>query len=191
MSAGTFARALAFVLAHEGRYDNDPRDPGGETKWGIAARFYSPSKIESILGRRVAIKDLSQEDAARIYRRDYWDRLRCDEYPWPLALAVMDCAVVPGQGAAAMCLQREAGAMADGVIGPATHRAVAQSVANLGAVELGRRVARARLRWFEGAIKKNPGLSVFRAGWTARCVDVGWAAAETPEPNIERETSWT
>lgn len=177
MSADNFARALHFVLLHEGEYDNDPRDPGGETKWGIAASFYTPEKIESLLGRRVAIKDLTQADAARIYRHDYWDRLRCDEYPWPLALAVFDCAVVPGPGAAAMILQKEAGAMPDGVVGPKTLAAVKEEIEHgSGALELARRVTRARYLWFEGAIKKNPRLACYRAGWASRCLDVGWAA---------------
>lgn len=171
-----FARALAFTLAHEGGYGNHPADPGGETKYGIAARFYPPEKRRAILGRDVSIRDLTPDDAARIYRRDYWDRLKCDALPWPLCLAVFDCAVVPGQGAAAMILQRECGAKADGIIGPATMSAVAKEIEFKGARDLARRVTRARLRWFEFAIKKNPALSVFRAGWSARCLDLGWAA---------------
>lgn len=176
MSDETFRRALAFTLEHEGGYGNHPADPGGETKYGIAARFYLPEKRRAILGRDVAIRDLTTADAALIYRRDYWQRLRCDEYPWPLALAVFDCAVVPGQGAAAMILQREAMAVADGIIGPATMAAVAKEIEFKGARDLARRVTRARLRWFEYAIKRAPGLAVFRAGWAARCCDVGWAA---------------
>ena len=177
MSDDNFARSLVFTLAHEGGYTDDPRDPGGETKYGIAARFYPPEKLNDILGRWVSIADLTTADAARIYMRDYWRPLRCEALPWPLCLTVFDCAVVPGQGAAAMILQRECGAMPDGVVGPATLRAVAQTVANLGAHEIARRVTIGRLAWFEKSIKKNPGLAVFRPGWANRCIDLGWAAA--------------
>jgi lysozyme family protein len=176
VSRDNFARALAFTLAHEGGYTNDPRDPGGETKYGIAARFYPPEKLKAILGRAVAIADLTMEDAAAIYARDYWRPLKCDSLPWPLCLAVFDCAVVPGQSAAARILQREAGAEPDGVLGPRTMDAIAAALIRPGPVELARRVTIARLARFEKAIKRNPGLSVFRPGWSNRCCDVGWAA---------------
>ncbi|MBI5343968.1 MAG: hypothetical protein HZB83_01285, partial [Deltaproteobacteria bacterium] len=47
-----FERAIAFVLRHEGGYANDPRDPGGETNFGISKRAYP----------MLNIKDLSVED---------------------------------------------------------------------------------------------------------------------------------
>jgi lysozyme family protein len=61
----SFDQIMAFVLKHEGGYVNDPRDPGGETKYGISKRAYP----------RVNIKALTLEGAREIYRRDYWDRL--------------------------------------------------------------------------------------------------------------------
>jgi hypothetical protein len=59
-----FERAVAFVLRHEGGYVNDPRDPGGETKYGISKRAYP----------RLDIKGLTEADAKEIYRRDYWEK---------------------------------------------------------------------------------------------------------------------
>jgi lysozyme family protein len=59
----TFKRAVEEVLLFEGGYSNDPDDPGGETKYGISARF-NP-EVESI-------PDLTIEDASDIYYRDYW-----------------------------------------------------------------------------------------------------------------------
>ena len=57
------------LLSHEGGYVNDPRDPGGETQWGISKRSY-PS---------VNIKALTREGAIEIYRRDFWERSRADD----------------------------------------------------------------------------------------------------------------
>ncbi len=56
-----FAVALEKVLAHENGYVNDPDDPGGETKFGISKRSYA----------NLNIKDLTREQAAEIYYRDF------------------------------------------------------------------------------------------------------------------------
>lgn len=78
-----FDRALVFVLSKEGGYVNDPRDPGGETKFGISKKAYPD----------LTIKNLTKEDAADIYRIDYWQKAGCQELEWPLNLVVFDTAV--------------------------------------------------------------------------------------------------
>lgn len=83
---GAFDRALAFVLAREGGYVNDPRDPGGETKYGISRRAYP----------QLDIKGLTHADAGAIYARDYWTPAGCDQLPAALAIAVFDTAVNSG-----------------------------------------------------------------------------------------------
>lgn len=75
-----FEMAINFVLPHEGGYVNDPKDPGGETKYGISKRKYP----------NVDIKNLSDLDAVAIYRRDYWDRNFLDKYSLPFCVAVFD-----------------------------------------------------------------------------------------------------
>jgi len=57
-----FDRAVDLVLQLEGGYVNDPRDPGGETKYGISKRSYPD----------VDIAALTREDAIAIYHRDFW-----------------------------------------------------------------------------------------------------------------------
>lgn len=108
-----FERAVLFILDEEGGYANDPHDAGGETKFGISNRAYPD----------LDIKNLSASDAVRIYQRDYWARLRCDELPRGLNLLVFDAAVNQGQPAAAMMLQQAAGVKADGIVGPITLKA--------------------------------------------------------------------
>ena len=78
-----FERSIAFVLRHEGVYVNDPRDPGGETKYGISKRAYP----------MLNIKDLSVEDAKLIYRKEYWDRAGCGALDWPLCFVHFDACV--------------------------------------------------------------------------------------------------
>lgn len=73
---------------------NDPHDPGGETNFGISKRSYP----------NLDIRNLTADDAVRIYRQDYWLPAGCDKLPAPLALLVFDTAVNMGLGAAAKLL---------------------------------------------------------------------------------------
>ena len=77
--------ALAFTLQWEGgsKYTNDPDDPGGETKYGIAKKAH-PSED---------IKNLTLERATELYKIGYWFDL-----PEPLATAAFDTAVNVGRG---------------------------------------------------------------------------------------------
>lgn len=81
-----FDRVMAFILAEEGGYVNNPADPGGETKYGISKRAY-PSED---------ITNLTVDRAKAIYRRDYWTPLGLDAEKYGPALVLMDCAVNQG-----------------------------------------------------------------------------------------------
>lgn len=107
-----FDTAFQFVLKFEGGYVNDPNDPGGETKFGISKRAY-PS---------VDIKNLTHSEAKAIYRRDYWDKLRLDQMPDKIRLALFDTAVNSGVTAAIKCLQAALIVEQDGIIGPITRQ---------------------------------------------------------------------
>lgn len=111
-----FDQAVDFVLKEriEGGYVNDPRDPGGETNFGISKRSYP----------KVNMKTLTREGAIAIYKRDYWDAAGCDELPPKVAVAVFDCAVNQGVGIAKKLLQRAARVTPDGAIGPKTLAAI-------------------------------------------------------------------
>lgn len=110
----SFDKIIDRVLGHEGGYVNDPRDPGGETKFGISKRAYPA----------VDIKALTREAAVDIYRRDYWVRIRGAELPFGVAFQVLDAAINHGVGNAVRWLQRAAGVADDGLVGPLTLAAV-------------------------------------------------------------------
>lgn len=78
----------------EGGYVDDPRDKGGETKFGISKRSYP----------HVDIKALTLDDASLIYRRDFWDRIPFD-LPDDLHWMAFDAAVNHGLGRAASWLE--------------------------------------------------------------------------------------
>jgi lysozyme family protein len=112
-----FDTAFQRLIGHEGGYVNDPRDPGGETKFGISQRSYPGEDIPG----------LTLERAKAIYRRDFWGPAGCDAVPDGIKFDLFDMAVNSGVKPAVRTLQRAAGLAersVDGVLGPQTLRAV-------------------------------------------------------------------
>lgn len=108
--AMSFEKAFDHVVGLEGGYVDDKFDPGGVTKYGISKRAYPDEDISS----------LTLERAKELYRRDYWNVLRCEEMPWPLAMLVFDCGVNQGIQVAAKTLQKALGVVQDGSLGKIT-----------------------------------------------------------------------
>jgi lysozyme family protein len=116
-----------LVLRHEGGFTKNPKDPGnwtggavgaGElkgTKYGIAASTHPDLDIEN----------LTLEQAEAIYEQDYWPKVAGDQLPLPIAMAVLDAAVMSGTGGlhhkrAIAWLQEAIDVIDDGQLGPAT-----------------------------------------------------------------------
>ena len=97
-----FEKAFEIIIGHEGGYTADPRDRGNwdtgvigkgtlkGTKYGVSAMSYP----------HLDIKNLTLDDARRIYRANYWDAIGADQLPAPLALDAFDTAVNSGVGRA-------------------------------------------------------------------------------------------
>ncbi len=109
-----FDEAFASLIGFEGGYVNDPRDAGGETKFGISKRSYPQLDIAA----------LTLDQARAIYRTDYWDRMHADGLPAQLALQVFDGAVNSGIETSLRWLQKAAGVAQDGKIGKVTLYAI-------------------------------------------------------------------
>lgn len=109
-----FDDAFKDLIGHEGGYIHHPRDPGGETKYGITRRSYPNEDI----------RGMTLDRAKAIYRRDFWDAVRGDEMPYPVAFNVFDGAVNSGVRTSARWLQQAVGTRPDGIIGPITMTAI-------------------------------------------------------------------
>ena len=110
----TFDECFEKLIGHEGCYSNNPKDPGGETKWGVSKRAHPSLDIGS----------LTLDDAKKLYKRDYWERAQCDRLHPDLAFQVFDGAVNSGIGNSIRWLQEASGVAVDGVVGPLTLRKV-------------------------------------------------------------------
>jgi lysozyme family protein len=111
----SFAVAIGRLLGNEGGYVNDPRDPGGETNWGISKRSYP----------NLDIKALTRDQAIAIYQRDFWLKVDADQMPDVLGFQALDFAVNSGIDVTIRKLQSAAGVADDGHWGPVTKAAVA------------------------------------------------------------------
>ena len=109
-----FDGAFTNLIGIEGGYSNNPRDPGGETKFGISKRSYPNEDIPN----------LTVDRAKEIYLRDYWKSAGCDLVPEAIKFDLFDMAVNSGVKTATRTLQFAAGTLPDGVIGPKTFDAL-------------------------------------------------------------------
>jgi len=161
----SFETVVHMVLEHEGGYVNHPSDPGGETKYGISKRAYPD----------VDIAELTKDDAADLYKRDYWDRIKGDDLPVGVACVVMDYAVNSGISRASKALQSVCGiANGDGVIGPNSLNAVWTTVKNDGELTVVAAVCDQRREFIRG-------LSIYETfgkGWERRITETYEKAVE-------------
>lgn len=126
-----FHQIIPFIMEEEGGYVNHPNDPGGETKYGISKRSYP----------HLNIKDITQQDAVRIYYDDYW-KDEWNKLGLPLAACMLDTAVNMGMGRAKEFLKNCGGSYV---------------------IFLQLRIAK-----YKELIEKNPKLKVFEKGWMNR-----------------------
>lgn len=115
-----FDDAFERVIGHEGGYVHDPRDPGGETKYGISRRAYPGEDIPHLTLQRAKL----------LYGRDYWGPAGCDAVPDVVRFDLFDMAVNQGVHAAIKALQHAVGETEDGVLGPLTLQAVQSTPAH-------------------------------------------------------------
>ena len=114
----SFDKAFEHVIGVEGGYVNDPRDPGGETIYGITKRDHPDLWVNG---------PPSIEVAKERYRSHYWHPVKADDLPWPLAMFVFDAAVNQGPGTAVKLLQKAANTIQDGILGNNTLAAIKRS----------------------------------------------------------------
>jgi lysozyme family protein len=99
-----YDQCLDRVLAHEGGYTNDPRDPGGPTNFGIT--IYDYRKYVKPAATAADVQRMSLAEARSIYRSKYWDALCCDDLPAGVDYTVFDYGVNSGIGRAGKVVRR-------------------------------------------------------------------------------------
>ena len=120
------------------------------------------------------MKDLTLEDVAPIYKKNYWDKMKCDDLPSGLDLCVFDFGINAGPGRAAKYLQTLIGTKADGGIGPNTLAKLKEYTDKFNVKHAIDHYQNSRQKYYEG-------LSTFKTfgrGWTRRVKETTELALE-------------
>ena len=163
-----FDDALKAILHHEGGYVDHPKDPGGRTNLGCTQRVW-----EEWVGHPVdekAMRGLTPELVAPLYKAKYWDKIKGDELPNGVDYIVFDAAINSGPGRAAKWLQTVVGAVPDGAIGAGT----LAKVAAIPAADIVEKYQQTRLQFLQSL----PTWDTFGKGWGRRVAEVEDAAGK-------------
>lgn len=157
--AAQFTPAVGIVLANEGGYSNNPKDPGGETKYGISKAQFPGEDI----------RGLTMARAMEIYRQKYWIPNNLHQVmDQRVANIALDTVVQHGQGP--KIIQRAVNRLqpnalkVDGNIGPGTIRAIN----NISAQAMVDSIAKERIDYMQDLVAGDPKLATFFPGWVAR-----------------------
>ncbi|MEM7017774.1 MAG: glycosyl hydrolase 108 family protein [Pseudomonadota bacterium] len=166
-----FYKFAATLLKHEGGFVDDPDDLGGATNKGVTLRTFQ-GVAKPILGVEPTLenlKALTDEQALKIYKARYWDKIRGDEFELQeLADIVFDFYVNAGANASKL-LQATLNDMGaeigvDGGIGPATMAALKMR----DQIEVYRLYKEGRANYYHRLVRRIPSQKKFLKGWLNR-----------------------
>lgn len=163
MASENFEKSLQFTLVYEGGYVNDPQDPGGATMRGITQKVYDDYRAGKQLNKR-PVAQLEELELRDIYKARYWDMVFGDQLPPGVDYATFDYAVNSGVSRAVKELQKIAGTVQDGVMGPATLAAVLGYVSAHGAISMSDRICMDRSAF----LRSLSTFPRFGKGWMTR-----------------------
>lgn len=118
MAERNWPRAVAEVLASEGGFSDNANDNGGPTNLGVTLETFC--KFVKPDGTVADLKALTKEQAAVVFKKQYWAHIMAADLPDGVDYCVFDCAVIAGPVRAAKILQRVVGTNPDGEIATLT-----------------------------------------------------------------------
>ena len=163
IQSAKFKNALRLVLKSEGGNDDDPNDEGGRTGQGILQSEYTKWLKANDLPNK-DVWEMPDKHRDTIYCDKYWEPMKAEKMPLPIAYMVFDAAVNHGVGFAPKALQKSLNVKVDGIIGNMTIAA-----ANAIDTEVFRERFRAQ-RW--ARMQSRPSFPSFKTGWEKRLNDV-------------------
>jgi Putative secretion activating protein len=168
----SFDLYLPQLLKFEGGYVDDPADPGGATNRGITLATFQ-RYAQPVLGEAPtldALRALTVEQAAVLYKQAYWDRLDGDQIATQALAEILFDFYVDAGTEAVLLLQRvlqQSGATdvgMDGEMGPVTLAAL-QAADQAQVYALYRQ---GRIAYYRRLAQEHPVDAKFLQGWLAR-----------------------
>ena len=188
MWQGSFKDAHAFTAKWEGGLTDHKYDRGGITAYGASiafvqdiARTASGRNFLQAIGvplpvTKDVIRGLTPEQAAAMFRHEFWDALRLDELPFRHAALLYDAAVNSGRAQGVKlsqrgynrCVAHGVKLAVDGILGPLTRKALQ----NTDTDAVVRAIIEARRDLYRAIVERTPAQRVFLKGWLNRADDL-------------------
>lgn len=183
--ADNFTTAHKFTATWEGGLTDHPADRGQITKYGASLAFLKGVAAESQSNRdtlermgirlpitRNVIIDLTEAQAASLFRWQFWDKLRLDFIPLRPAVVLYDAAVNSGPAQSVKLAQRGYNRcvtygqplVVDGIMGTATRAAMQLADTDKCLTAM----LDEREKFFQTIVDKNSSQQVFLRGWINR-----------------------
>ena len=169
----------SVIAKWEGGIVNDPDDPGGFTRGGIALNYNKTITKEELMA-------MDHDDIANVLYTKYGEPYKIHTMSPGLALAFFDCSINQGPSAAQVSLQhainefngKESGVLyikADGIFGKQSHAALQTIMAKYGNKNRYRMLLTNFLsnRMNRYSMNYNP---KFMKGWSNRLMDIAFLA---------------
>lgn len=180
MPNSNFNDLVGKILEAEGGFVNHPNDTGKATNRGISWATWGRT-AKSILGKEPTLgnlKDLTEGEAAQIYKQEYWDKMNLDSIEnKSLQHMIFDGGVNHGTGTSARMVQESINALGgqvkvDGALGPKT----AEAVNKLDPEALFNQIKERRYAHYDKIIEEKPDQAIFRNGWYKRVDGITYGA---------------
>ncbi|MEF3075186.1 glycosyl hydrolase 108 family protein [Methylobacter sp. Wu1] len=165
----TVDEMISDIIRREGGYSNNKNDHGSYTKFGVTLKT-----LNSWRGKECSqedVKALTKQEAAEIYKAEYFYKPKIDKLPQSLQPVVFDMAVNMGPKQAIKTLQFvlfQNTENSDGFIGGVTIKKARDVLELIGARMLILQIIEARIKYYRGIVKRDPSQAVFLAGWENR-----------------------
>lgn len=158
-----FNLAIGHTLKNEGGYNDIKEDRGGATNFGISLKFYRLN-IDSNATNEV-IKNLTQEEACKIYKKFFWDINNFDLInSQQIANKLFDTCVNVGNVQGIKFVQRICNIAVDGICGLLTIASINKENTD----ELINKYMAMQEEFYLDLIKQRPSQEAFRKGWLKR-----------------------
>ena len=170
----TWEQFFNWLMKWESReVTNDPRDPGGQTAWGISRRYHPNWDGWDLVDAGVTSGPEFEAQVQEFYRATYWSLW--ESAPVRVREVLVDTAVNMGSRYAVTCMQdalcKLAGApyiVVDGKWGPQTTEALKHS--NHDGLALA--MCAVRMAEYNDRARRDPGKRVWLSGWINRVADL-------------------
>jgi lysozyme family protein len=162
---------LPTLFSFEGGYVDDPVDPGGATNLGVTLAVFKEHArpLLDMVPSLGTLEKLTEEEAGKIYKAQYWDRIFGDQIEFqPLAEIMFDFYVNAGGHAVELLYKvlNHMGGSHD--VLPWMDISAVRSLQNHDIEEVYMHYKEGRRSYYRSLVQDHPALRRFLKGWLRR-----------------------